>query len=506
MIARSRRAPLFWLATAAIALGVLLHLPMLAEAHRMGNRLVGMPTDATMWLGMALIFLGAPLAIYGALPPRIETASLPDKHFEARADTPLGASHLAVILVLVLGLVIDVMKPATLGFVLPGVKSEYGIPKPVAALLPLVALIGTTIGSYLWGWMADRYGRRVSILLSTVLFISTSICGAMPDFRLNLLMCFVMGMSAGGMLPVVYTLLAEIMPPRHRSWVLVTVGGIGLVGGYLAASTTAHLFEDEYGWRALWLQGFPTGLLLLLLARLLPESPRFLYLQRRDAELADMECRFGIVERPAPTDDHGLVGARRETRLTVALVLAALAWSFVNFGLLLWLPNALQERGFSNAVATGIIAKSSLLALPTIGIGAWLYAKWSSKGALVAMLGLLVIGTAGAALPAATLAAPLLLGSVIGLLVLGTNGAIAMMLPYTAEIFPVASRGRGTGLVSGASKVGGAVVQLFAIAGLSPSLGPTALLLVVPLALSTALVWALGVETSGRALERKSAA
>ena len=86
--------------------------------------------------------------------------------------------------------------------------------KATVAWFPFTALVGTTIGSFVWGWLADVYGRRVSILLSTILFVSTSICGAMPLFELNLLMCFLMGCSAGGMLPVVYTLLAEIMPPQ----------------------------------------------------------------------------------------------------------------------------------------------------------------------------------------------------------------------------------------------------------------------------------------------------
>ena len=64
------RAPIFWAACVAISLGVLLHLPMLAMAHRMGNHLSGMPMDAEMWAGMALILIGVPAAIYGALPPR----------------------------------------------------------------------------------------------------------------------------------------------------------------------------------------------------------------------------------------------------------------------------------------------------------------------------------------------------------------------------------------------------------------------------------------------------
>ena len=379
------RWPFFWAGCAAIAMGVALHLPMLAMAHDMGNHLAGMPMDGWMYAGMALIFLGVPAAIFGALPKhRTPHDSHAGTMFEAPDTTPFGKWHAGVLLVLTLGLVIDTMKPATLGFVLPGMRGEYGIASETAALLPFVALLGTTVGSFVWGWLADIYGRRVSILLSTILFVSTSICGAMPAFEWNLVMCFLMGCSAGGMLPVVYTLLAEVMPPRHRSWVLVLVGGTGLVGGYLAASGAAHLFEPVFGWRSLWLQGFPTGLLLLALARWIPESPRFLLEQGRTEELAAMESRFGIVRRqkPPPPEDAS-AAAQHHGQLTFALVITALAWSFVTFGLLLWLPSDLQERGFSAELASGIIASSSLVALPTIMLAALLYSRWSSKWTLV---------------------------------------------------------------------------------------------------------------------------
>jgi MFS transporter, putative metabolite:H+ symporter len=195
------RWPFFWAGCAAISVGVALHLPMLAMAHQMGNHLAGMPMDGWMHAGMALIVLGVPLAIFGALPRhRTPHDSHAGTMFEAPDSTPLGIWHWTVLLVLTLGLVIDTMKPATLGFVLPGMRNEYGIPSATAAMLPFVALTGTTVGSFLWGWLADIYGRRVSILLSTILFVSTSICGAMPAFEWNLVMCFLMGCSAGGML------------------------------------------------------------------------------------------------------------------------------------------------------------------------------------------------------------------------------------------------------------------------------------------------------------------
>jgi putative MFS transporter len=513
MTAIGDRRHWFLAGCAAITAGVLLHLPMLVEAHAMGNRLAGMPVDAGMIAGMALIALGAAMATFGALPkgmPRMVERGR--TRFEAPDDTPLNGWHGIVIAVLAIALVIDVMKPATLGFVIPGLAREYGIDRSTAALLPLFALTGTTVGSIFWGWLADIYGRRVSIMLSAILFVSTSICGAMPAFGWNLLMCFLMGASAGGMLPVVYTLLAEILPPRHRSWVMVLVGGTGLVGGYLAAAGAAHLFEPHFGWRSLWLQGFPTGLLLLALSRFIPESPGFLAALGRDDDLAVLRRRFGIVPAaqaaPVPAASATTVAAEAGDKyrgLDAALVLVSLCWSFVNFGLLLWLPMDLQARGYSAELASGILARSSLMALPTIMIAAWSYSRLSSKWTLVATIVLTACGLAGASLPTALLVQEPLLIAIVAVLIVGTNGTIAVLLPYTAENYPLGQRGRATGVVAGSSKFGGVAVQVAAFAGFIPVLGGAALMLLVPTALSAAMIGFVGRETSGRSLRELEA-
>ena len=479
--------------------GIALHLPMLAHGHAMDNRLAGMPMDGPMLIGMAAIAAGAAMASFGAIRAGGNGRPGPlAPTFEAPSETRLNRWHAALLAVLTIGLVIDVMKPATLGFVLPGLAREYGLSRSAAALLPLAALFGTVVGSFVWGWLADHYGRRASIIVSTVLFVSTSMCGAMPSFGWNLVMCFLMGSSAGGMLPVVYTLLAEVLPSRHRSWLLVLVGGTGLVGGYVAASVSAWIFEPMFGWRALWLQGLPTGILLLLLVRFIPESPRFLLADDRRDELMEVQRKFHLAI--VPVEPSSPAQALRMDRLTVALVVAALSWSFVNFGLLLWLPTDLQERGFSAAVSSGLISKSALLGLPAVVVGAWAYSRWSSKWTLIGAILLTLTGLVSLLAPASLYASPLVAIACLGAIIVGTNITIAALLPYCAENYPARVRGRATGLVAGSSKLGGVAIQGLAIVGLLPTLGQAALALSVPTLLSAGLLAWAGRETRNRRL------
>jgi putative MFS transporter len=414
-------------------------------------------------------------------------------------------------LVLSLALVIDAMKPASLGFTIPGMSREYGLPREVVALFPLLALTGLTIGSYAWGVIGDEIGRRAAILLSGVMFVGTSICGSMPGFIGNLIMCFCMGLAAGGMLPITYALLAECMPTRQRGWAMVLLGGLGLVGGFFAASGAAALLEPLYGWRMLWFLGAPTGLVLILCNPLIPESPRFLLMRGRMAELDALASRFGMPLEPRqcgdavprPVIDSAGALLRFPLRLTtVTLNCVAMAWGLVNFGLLLWLPAELRLRGLDVAGSNVLLFRSALVALPTMFAVALLYGRWSTKWTLFALTVLTAAGLAGLSLIDAGV--PLVNDHLLLLfagLMVGVNGIIAVLLPYTAENYPVLVRGRGTGLVAGSSKLGGLAAQALSISALVPGLGLAAMGLAVPMAVSAVMVAACGKETRRRVLD-----
>ena len=499
----------FLIGCVAVTAGVVMHLPMFWMGRFDHFRLAGMPMDAGMLWGMALIIGGIAVAGYGLLPR--EATHHAEAHellqIAAPEDAPLGAAHWRLMIVLTVALVIDVMKPASLGFVLPGMRAEYVVSKATVAWLPFAALFGTVVGSVIWGWLADLYGRRASILLSAVMFVGTAICGAMPDFWWNVGMCFLMGAAAGGMLPVAYALLAETMPSRERGWVLVLVGGLGAVGGYLAASGCAAWLEPIFSWRILWFLNLPTGLILIFLNAFIPESPKYLAAHGRIAEAIRTLRGFGCDVHAEPLPPAAPLAPGANAHLTHelagrtwALSIAAVAWGLINFGLLLWMPIHLVERGYSMAVSSRLLSASALIAIPTVFVAAFLYSRWSSKGALIGSIAVTALGLMGVMLLEFAPAGALSPVWPIALLIVGINAIIAMLLPYAAESYPLAVRGRATGWIAACTKGGGLAAQLLSLLALVPGLFMAALAILVPVGLSLALVWRFGAETRGRDL------
>jgi len=507
----------FWLGCAGIIAGVLAHVPMFICAADMGYHMVGMPMDATMLVGMALIPLGLLSAWYG-LAPRLSLLRQDNHsghiHFHVADNSPLNIEHWKLVLALLVAVAVDVMKPATLGFVMPGMTAEYEITKKAAGTLALIALTGTTIGSIVWGRLADTMGRRAAILLSALMFIGTAICGAMPEFKWNLVMCFLMGASAGGLLPITFTLMAEMIPAAHRGWLLVGLGGLGTSAGYLLASGSAAILEPLFSWRILWMLGLPTGLMVIFLNRFIPESPRFLANAGLKREATAVLQKYNGYVTPDGKDELAeeevkvdSVGFRQMIsgpygKITLGLIGSGCAWGLVNFGFLLWLPTNLRTMGMSAEAANSLLAHAGLFALPGIATVIWLYHSWSSIKTLVLFLAL-TAASLGLffALGLLKMNSPATITLATALLLISASGVIAMLIPYAAEIYPVHLRGTGAGLVAASSKFGGILGAGCGVLGAFNDLAFSAAMIAIPLIVFAILLFKSGIDTKGRRLE-----
>ena len=511
----------FWFGVAACVTGVGLHLPMYVGARAMGYHLAGMQPDLPMTLGMILILVGLAAALYGLLPPRSNRIRQKVAQIRVRAldDAPIRWPHIALLVVMALAVTIDVMKPTTLSFVAPGVAKEYGLKtaaNPHGSIpvtwLPLAGILGTVIGSLLWGWVGDRIGRRSSILFAGVLFVATSICGAMPGFQWNLAMCFLMGIGAGGMLPIAFTLIAETIPARHRGWLIVLIGG-DIAGAYIITSWLAASLTPTYSWRILWLLGLPTGLILLLLNRWIPESPRYLLATgHRDAAETIMR-RYGAKVVEDPESELALEGRMRDsvTQLirrpflgpTLAVTGLAVAIGLLTYGFQFWVPTNLQHIGLTEVSSDYVLRNSALLGLPLTVVVALLYGFWSSRKTII----LLSTLTAAAVLVFAGFGDTLvhnktLLSILLVIPLSGISSATAVIVAYGSEIYPTRIRSRGTGLITGMTKAGGVLVLVVVLATITtPSLGVTALIGGLPLLAAVAVFARTAPDTRQRTLE-----
>ncbi|MFJ8644808.1 MFS transporter [Streptomyces sp. NPDC093546] len=511
---------------AAGTAGTVLHLPMFLASRHMGYHMAGMAPDPAMVAGMALIVGGVAAVLAGLWPPRAEAlrreAAIAAVRVRPQDDAPLRPAHVALLLVLSLAVTIDVMKPLTLSLVVPGVAAEYGLASPLrpgggvpVAWLPLAGITGTMVGSFVWGWLGDRIGRRNAILLAGVLFATTSVCGAMPGFWWNVLMCLVMGAAAGGMIPIAFTLLAETVPRRHRGWLMVLIGG-NVTVAYALTSWLAAVLTPEFGWRALWLVGLPTGLLLLVLNRWIPESPRFLLATGRAEQAREVLARYGAALVPVGPESGPESGPARGPRTgyrrlwergfggrTAVLTVLAAGAGLLTYGFQMWLPVNLARIGYLEASSARVLRDSALISLPLNVLTALLYGLWSSRRTAV-----VVAGAAAAALVVLAAAGEEVAGneSLMRLLLLvplwGISATAAVVAAYSSEVYPTALRARGTGWAAAVSKVGGVLILALSVAAAAvPPMEVTALVAAAPLAAAALAFVFFAPETRGRGLD-----
>ncbi len=174
-------------------------------------------------------------------------------------------------------LLFDGLDSQVLGLAIPALIADWSVTR--ADLEPVVAagLIGMCMGAGIGGSASDRYGRKRSLLVSVALFgLATAVSALVDTIGALGVARFAAGLGLGGALPSATALIAEFTPARSRS-IGIAIGMLTIpIGSMIGGLISAAVIED-YGWRALFVIGGVSPLLLVLaLTRLLPESPRFL--------------------------------------------------------------------------------------------------------------------------------------------------------------------------------------------------------------------------------------
>ncbi|HET7098348.1 MAG TPA: MFS transporter [Casimicrobiaceae bacterium] len=182
---------------------------------------------------------------------------------------------------------------------------------------------GAVAGAIVFGGLADRYGRRRLFFITLGIYaVATVACGFASDFVTFAALRALTGAGIGGEYAAINSAIQEFMPARLRGRVDLAVNGSFWVGAAIGAAGAAlvldsGLIPESWGWRLAFVVGGALALAILPLRRFIPESPRWLLLQRRDREaeqiVAAIEARSVSVASDDPPaiivlDPRGHVG------------------------------------------------------------------------------------------------------------------------------------------------------------------------------------------------------
>src|SRR6202048_364011 len=238
------------------------------------------------------------------------------------------------------------------------VQSKFATLEQVPQFISLTFL-GLTVGSFVTGFIGDRYGRRFTYQFNLMIFGLASLAAAFaPDMMTLNILRFVMGLGLGAEIVVGYSTMTEFVPPRTRGRWLAFMSFI-VVFGLPATALLGYLIIPNYGWRPMFVICGLGSLVVWYLRKSLPESPRWLETQGRTAEA---EALMQAIEKeaataaplPPPQPATPIPPFSLSSLLTPSLlpsmVVGSVALIMINtliFGFVQWLPTFFVQQGLS---------------------------------------------------------------------------------------------------------------------------------------------------------------
>jgi putative MFS transporter len=376
-----------------------------------------------------------------------------------------------------------------------------------------LTFVGMMLGSFVTGFLGDRYGRRFNYQANLAIFGFASIAAAFaPSMRVLILLQFIIGLGLGAENVVGYSTLTEFVPPQSRGKWLGFMS-VFVVTGLPAAALVGTLIIPSLGWRAMFLLGGFGALVVWYLRKKLPESPRWLESVGRneeaDALLQAIEREVSLQHSPLPEPRISrLVKHSRDLSSLLSpailprMIVGAVALIVINtllYGFVTWLPTFFVQQGLSIAKSFGYSLVMALGAPIGSAIGAFTADRWGRKPAIVgaSMVTILV----GSFYPFITQPAILM---VVGfLLIVPIYVLVALLFAiYIPELFPTEVRLRAAGICNTFGR-GAIIFMPFIVVALfrSHGVGGVLVFMIALLVVQIVVVLTLGVEPKKRRLE-----
>ncbi len=428
---------------------------------------------------------------------------------------PWSRFHTKFLLALGITWVLDAFEVVIVGNVLGSMTNSLGLSSFEASLVISGFLLGAIGGSFLFGYLADKYGRKRVFLITLALYsLGTFLTGFAWDFYSAFILRVIAGAGIGGEFAAIHSAIDEFIPARHRGKVDGLVVASWNIGSILASITAMVLLKElppEWGWRFAFFLGGVIALLIIWVRKNVPESPRWLLSKGNYEEalriVEELEKQAGKTPEKVKCSIPVFEGSLLEG---LKLILKSYRWRF------------LFASSLSFTILTtyyGVVSLVPIVLAPGAGLKPEDVPDLFLIGSVMGLVGGIVVAvlsdllgrkTTGLGVGILSALSVLFLMHVPNLyLAFGIYSLIAFSFASVAyvsamEIFPSYIRATAIGMVSIVGRIGGVLAPpyLIALSQISPSLGLWGLFGFWLVGVVAYLLWSMfGVEAKGKSIE-----
>jgi len=347
------------------------------------------------------------------------------------------------------------------GAAVPLLMRDFHISPAEAGALASMAPIGALVGALVFGPIADKFGRRNTLIITAILFnAGMGLSGLTHSPSTFGFWRVVTGLGVGGSMPNMVALATEYIPGRNR---FVAIAGLlsGIQVGGIAAALLGMWSFPHYGWRGVFLFGLVPLVLIPAYAKYLPESPTYLVRKNRFEQLRASMRRA----RPGETvaSDAALEVEQGKGKVPLAAILqegrgysTVVFWImyfmnlYVIFAFTIWLPKLIMNQGYSLAKGLSFLLTLSIGSIAGSFLAGYIADRTSTRPTLV---GCYVVSFCSVALVGYTSNFWLLM-TLVTLAGAGFNGAQNTVNAYIAPYYPPSMRSTGVGMCYGLGRLG----------------------------------------------------
>ncbi len=418
--------------------------------------------------------------------------------------------HTALIIFFVLmGWFAETIDLGGTSFLMPTIREYFSMDATTGGYYSSMCFLGMFIGALGAGRIADKIGRKKTIVASMVVWgLAAFALVVSPNVYYLFTMRFILGLGLGAQFPVALTYLSEMVSGKERPKYM-TLYQLMTPVGFAVAGVLTVLILPHFDWRGVYLAEALPALFIIGVIKVCPESPLWLESVGRKEEANALCAKFEeeAIKRHTelpPVEPIPRVAEKASFRDLLkpkylkVTILCFFVWfisMFSDYGLTTWLTTILIEKGFDVVSSTAFVTIGIFGGIP-----AWFFASWSCKKLgrkktfLIAGLCTSIFGIAYGA------STTLVMLVITGILYQFGKYLNAMcMALYTPELYDTNIRGTGNGLATSWGRMG-SIIGPVVLAGIMTSFGAyttmyiAAAMVIVP----GLLVFLIGPETKDK--------